>query len=258
MPQDTRAAALIYSPSFYKFSCLHRPEHHRPELLNSNVYLPSISNFAIMSSPNNACCRRPPVVSGPYTQLGSFTTLGGLKTYTTGISSATKGVIVIYDTFGYYPQTLQASDILSGSAPGSTSTSTSTEHYKIFMPDWFGDSPADLANYPPVTPEQHAYITAFMTGPAAPADTLSQIPAYFAAVRAANPQITSWGIVGYCWGAKIASLLANPESGFAAAAMLHPSLMDAADAKGVQVPLVLLPSMDEDPKVGSLRCLLVS
>jgi dienelactone hydrolase len=170
-----------------------------------------------------------------------------MKTYTTGIESATRGIIVIYDIFGFYPQTLQASDILSGSAPGSTSTST--EHYKIFMPDWFGDSPADLANYPPVTPEQHKYITAFMTGPAAPADTLPKIPAYFAAVREANPHITSWGIVGYCWGAKIASFLANPESGFFAAAMLHPSLMDAEDAKGVQVPLVLLPSMDEDVEV---------
>jgi len=197
-----------------------------------------------MSSPNNACCRRPPVVSGPYTQLGSYTTLGGMKTYTTGIESATRGIIVIYDIFGYYPQTLQASDILSGSAPGSTSTST--EHYKIFMPDWFGDNPADLANYPPVTPEQHKYITAFMTGPAAPALTLPKIPAYFDAVREANPQITSWGIIGYCWGAKIASLMANPAAGFSAAAMLHPSLMDAEDAAGVQVPLVLLPSMDED------------
>ncbi|KAF2816648.1 dienelactone hydrolase family protein [Mytilinidion resinicola] len=197
-----------------------------------------------MSSPNTACCRRPPVVSGPYTQLGAYTALGGLKTYTTGLSTATHGILVIYDIFGYYPQTLQAADILSGSAPGSTSTST--QHYKIFMPDWFDDAPADLAMYPPVTPEQHAYITAFMTGPAAPADTLPKIPAYFAAIKEANPQITSWGVVGYCWGAKIASLLANPAAGFKAAAMLHPSLMVVEDAGKVEVPLVVLPSGDEN------------
>jgi hypothetical protein len=54
----------------------------------------------------------------------------------TGPSDATRAIVVIYDIFGYFEQTLQGADILAHS---------DSEHkYKVFMPDWFKGSPAAI------------------------------------------------------------------------------------------------------------------
>lgn len=51
-----------------------------------------------------------------------------------------------------------------------------------------------------------------------------------------------------CWGGKVVALCVgaptttNP---FSAAAMVHPAMVDAADAAGIRVPLALLASMEE-------------
>jgi hypothetical protein len=54
----------------------------------------------------------------------------------TGPTGAEKGIIVIFDVFGYYPQTLQGSDILS--------TSNDHEQYTVLIPDWFDGNPMPL------------------------------------------------------------------------------------------------------------------
>lgn len=45
----------------------------------------------------------------------------------TGPDSAEKGILSIYDIFGYFDQTIQGADILATSG---------TQKYKVFMPDW--------------------------------------------------------------------------------------------------------------------------
>ena len=52
----------------------------------------------------------------------------------TGPTDASKGLVSIFDIFGYFDQTLQGADILA----------TSNEHqkHKIFVPDWFRGNPA--------------------------------------------------------------------------------------------------------------------
>ena len=54
----------------------------------------------------------------------------------TGPSDAQKGIIAIYDIFGYFDQTLQGADILA----------TSDDHtkYKVFIPDWFKGEPCPI------------------------------------------------------------------------------------------------------------------
>lgn len=54
----------------------------------------------------------------------------------TGPAEATKGIIVIYDIFGYFDQTVQGADILS----------TSDDHtkYKVFIPDFFQGEPCPI------------------------------------------------------------------------------------------------------------------
>lgn len=117
------------------------------------------------------------------------------------------------------------------------------------MPVFFGEHPADIANYPPKTPPQFKAIKDFMTGPADPTKTLPLIEPLLEAMKRANPQIESWAILGYCWGGKIAVLASGEGSAFLASGQCHPSLLETVDAEKVAIPHVVLPSMDEVPEV---------
>ena len=55
----------------------------------------------------------------------------------TGSESAKQAILVIYDIFGFFPQTIQGADILS--------TSDEAHQYQVFMPDFFQGEPADIA-----------------------------------------------------------------------------------------------------------------
>lgn len=66
-----------------------------------------------MSTQSHACCTVPPVVSDGYTEKGQFSTFDGMKTYVTGNESSKTGILVVYDIFGFFPQTLQGADILA-------------------------------------------------------------------------------------------------------------------------------------------------
>jgi dienelactone hydrolase len=117
------------------------------------------------------------------------------------------------------------------------------------MPDFWGEHPQDLANFPPKTSKQRQAIFDFMTGPADPEKTVPLIGPLVEAFQQGNPQITTWSILGFCWGVKIAALVAKEGSKFTAAAGCHPSMMNVEDAKHVTVPMCILPSQDEDPDV---------
>jgi len=51
----------------------------------------------------------------------------------TGSDDATKGIVVIYDIFGYFDQTIQGADILA--------TSDDYHKYKVVIPDWYSCIP---------------------------------------------------------------------------------------------------------------------
>lgn len=53
---------------------------------------------------------------------------------------------VIYDIFGFFPQTLQGADILAHG--------DKEHHYQVFIPDFFDGKPADISWYPPDTKEK--------------------------------------------------------------------------------------------------------
>jgi len=161
-----------------------------------------------------------------------------LKTYVTGSSSAKHGIFVIYDIFGFYPQTLQGADILANG--------TKDKPYQVFIPDFFEGNPADISWYPPDNEEKGKKLGAFFGGPAAPPKTLSKIPKVLEVLKKENPYISSWAIIGYCWGGKIAALASQEGTPFSATAMLHPAMVDPADAPKVVTPIAVLPSGDED------------
>lgn len=55
--------------------------------------------------------------------------------------------------------------------------------------------------------------------------------------------------MGHCWGGKIAALVCAKGTNFKVAGQCHPSLFDPADADVVTVPMIVLPSGDEDVEV---------
>jgi hypothetical protein len=148
-------------------------------------------------TPSPACCRSAPPIAPKYPQQGTFASFNGMDTYTTGPSNPTQAILLIYDIFGNYPQTIRGADILASSVTEKTGHPT-----KVFMPDWF-DEPADINMYPPDTDEKMKYIIGFFEGPASPAVVVPKIPGLLDAMEKENSGIASWGIMGHCWGGKV-------------------------------------------------------
>ncbi|KAI1185246.1 alpha/beta-hydrolase [Nemania serpens] len=184
-----------------------------------------------------ACCNIPPIVSGAYDAKGGYEELGGYKTYVTGPSDTTKGLVTVYDIFGYYPQTLQGADILASS--GETK-------YKVFIPDWFMGEPAQLSWLPPDTEEKQKNLGDFFQRFPPPV-IASLLPGYVKSLSEKYPEIKEWAVIGFCWGGKVVSLVAaSPENPFKAGLSIHPAMVDPNDAPAIKIPLALLASKDED------------
>ena len=114
---------------------------------------------------------------------------------TTGPSSAKQAILVIYDIFGFFPQTLQGADILAHS---------DKEHqYQVFIPDFFEGKPADISWYPPDTKEKGEKLGQFFQTTAAPPKTVERVPKIVKEIQSQHSNISSWGILGYCWGGKV-------------------------------------------------------
>ncbi|KAI8966502.1 Alpha/Beta hydrolase protein [Daldinia sp. FL1419] len=211
----------------------------RKQLTNKH-HACKMSTMPAQHGHSEACCNIPPVVSKGYTEKGTYEDLGGFKTYVTGPEEATKGIITIYDIFGFYPQTLQGADILS--------TSDHSQKYRVFIPDWFKGAPAPLSWFPPDTEEKQKNLGAFFQNNSPPS-VAAKVPDYVNAVAAKYPQIKSWAILGFCWGGKVVSLVTSkPDTIFKAGVEAHPAMVDPADASNIKIPLALLASKDENPE----------
>ncbi|RDL41007.1 putative hydrolase related to dienelactone hydrolase [Venustampulla echinocandica] len=185
-----------------------------------------------------ACCSIPPVVSKGYKEKGKYETVGGLKTYVTGPSDASVALLFIYDIFGYFPQALQGADILA--TPGKD------HQYQVFIPDWFEGNAADISWYPPDNEEKGKKLGNFFKTTGAPPKTAGRISGYLKEAEKFNPNIKTWGIVGFCWGGKVVSLVTSTDSTpFKAAAECHPAMVDPSDAININIPLCFLASRDE-------------
>ncbi|KAI0850873.1 Alpha/Beta hydrolase protein [Daldinia vernicosa] len=206
------------------------PKHHTCKM----------STMPAQHGHSEACCNIPPVVAKDYAAKGTYEELGGYKSYVTGPKQATKGIITIFDIFGFYPQTLQGADILA--------TSDRSQQYRVFIPDWFHGEPAPLEWFPPDTEDKQKNLAAFFQKNSPPS-VAAKVPDYVAVVKAKYPEIKSWAILGFCWGGKVVSLvLSQPDTVFRAGVEAHPAMVDPADAEKIKVPLALLASKDEPPE----------
>jgi dienelactone hydrolase len=114
-------------------------------------------------------------------------------------------------------------------------------NFAVYMPDWFEGKPADISWYPPDTEEKGAQLKAFFNG-------IGAIGPVVARAEKVVEELGSgkWGVVGLCWGGKVATQLSASPSRFSFAASAHPAMVDAADALKITIPTALLASKDED------------
>ncbi|KAL9536340.1 hypothetical protein SMMN14_00361 [Sphaerulina musiva] len=188
-------------------------------------------------SQSRACCTVPPIVAEGYKEKGEWITVNGMKTYATGPSDAKKAILVVYDIFGFFPQTLQGADILA--------YSDKERPYQVFMPDFFEGQPADISWLPADTKDKETKLGEFFSTKAAPPKTLEKIPKVLAEIKGQRSSISEWGVLGYCWGGKIVNLSSQAGTPFKAAASCHPAMVDEKDAPGITIPFAMLPSKDE-------------
>ncbi|KAL9581193.1 MAG: hypothetical protein Q9212_004039 [Teloschistes hypoglaucus] len=185
-----------------------------------------------------ACCTVPPAVVGEYKPKGDYIDLDGMKVYVTGPSAAISAIFIIYDIFGYSPQALQGADILA--------YANESKQYRVFMPDFFYGKPLPQSVFPPDTDEKKKRMGDFFGGPAAPPANAAKVPELVKKLGEKYSEVKKWGSVGMCWGGKIVSLTSQSGTPWTAAAEVHPAMVDPNDAKGIKVPIVLLPSKDEN------------
>ncbi|CAL8574818.1 hypothetical protein XPA_000769 [Xanthoria parietina] len=189
---------------------------------------------------SQACCTVPPAVVGDYTAKGTYIDLDGMRVYTTGPSTATSAIFIIYDIFGFSPQALQGADILAHA--------DQNHQYQVFMPDFFKGKPLPLSVFPPDTEEKKKRMGDFFAGPASPPDTAKKVPDMVKQLGQKYTGVQKWGSLGMCWGGKIVSLTSQSGTPFSASAEVHPAMVDPNDAKGFKVPVCILASGDENPE----------
>lgn len=233
-----KSGLLIYQSSQLKSHFPRSPVTTSP-IVKRSIHCSSVT----MSGVSKACCSIPPVISKGYEAKGEYKTVGGLKTYVTGPADATRAILIVYDIFGFFPQTLQGADILA--------TADKEKKYRVYMPDFFEGKPADISWYPPTTDEHKQKLGKFFETQAGPPTHLAKIPGILSDANkdaSSGSGFSSWGILGFCWGGKVANLTLGKDSAFKAGAQAHPAMLDPEDAKNVTVPIALLASKDEDPE----------
>ncbi|KAI1168062.1 dienelactone hydrolase [Nemania serpens] len=179
----------------------------------------------------------PPVIGEGYEPKGRYIDLDGVKPYVTGPPDADRAIFAVYDIFGFFPQTLQGADILATSDVG--------QPYQVFMPDFFNGNPAKIDWYPPVNDEQMSALGEWFKDALWPIHR-PKLPGIVQAAEKVNPNIKAWGIIGYCWGGKMASIVASDEPGlFKVAVQTSPAQIDAGDAARVRIPTMIIASEEE-------------
>lgn len=109
-----------------------------------------------------------------------------------GSTSSKSGIVVVYDIFGFYPQTLQGADKLAEQTGAVT-----------FVPDFLENEYADHAWFPMDTDEKKNALQGFFAKSAGPPLILPKAKAWLAEAKAKYPSVEKWGIFGLCWGGKV-------------------------------------------------------
>ncbi|KAG9024717.1 hypothetical protein FRB95_011156 [Tulasnella sp. JGI-2019a] len=179
-----------------------------------------------------ACCTIPPVISEGYKEKGEYKEFAGFKTYFTGPTDTGKTILVFYDIFAFFPQTVQGADILAASTQS-----------LVLMPDFFRGASIDPSVYPPKNEEDRQVIMNFVKTTANPQEKLGETTVIVKALHKEGRK--KLGVLGYCWGGKMATL-SGATGAFEAIGSVHPALVSAADATELKAPIAMFISQNEN------------
>ncbi|KAF9311087.1 hypothetical protein BG003_007809 [Podila horticola] len=181
-----------------------------------------------------ACCNTPSTEAqwnnkGEYQILSTKIAGDDRKTYRTGPKDAKRGLIAIYDIFGYHPSGLQFFDRIASSHGG----------FQLSAPDVFKNGGITEENMGAgVMPWIHE-------NGDFKKNHINEI--ILAAVEDLRKDgCTSFSIFGQCWGALMGVLAASQEGQpFLTAGGPHPSFFSVETLKDIKVPVIILASKDE-------------
>jgi len=193
---------------------------------------PLARTMSTVHNPNEACCSIPPVLVD-YTVKGTYKPYGAFdRVYVTGDKSET-ALIITYDIFGFFSQTLQGADILA-----------KTLGAQVFVPDFLGENVYKLENFPPKSEQEKKDLQNFFRTTANPSVTAVSLVEFANILKGEG--FKKIGALGYCWGGKVVILGALKEgSPLDAISSVHPSTLSSQDAEGLSVPVGLFASQDE-------------
>ncbi|KAI8063199.1 Alpha/Beta hydrolase protein [Gongronella butleri] len=189
-----------------------------------------------MSVPTKACCTLKPVESD-YEPVGEIIHLGDLPAYVVGPKDSKKSVIVLYDIFGFHVNTKQFCDVLA-----------KERDYRVIMPDFFRGDYFPEENIPD---KDSIFTNAINFGKLIyyflkHATYGKTRPGLVRAQKWLQEQgVESAGIVGFCWGAKMAIQYSGEEDFIVGSSLIHPSMLNQSDFAKAKAPILLIPTKDE-------------
>jgi len=217
------------------FSRLRTVLHHlnHSKALTASTPLRSASSMSGQQQQHSAaCCSVPPVIAEDYKEKGQYKNYAGLKTYFTGPTDTGRAIVIIFDIFGFFPQTMQGADMMASST-----------NSLVIMPDFFKGKPMDLSVYPPKSDDDRKAIQNFTKTTGNSEERLKELNIILEALKKDGAKKV--GVMGFCWGGKIATL-AGASGHVDAVGSIHPGMITADDAKELKVPIAMFISPDEN------------
>lgn len=143
-------------------------------------------------------------------------------------------VFLGYDVFGLHPNKLQLADKFVSDLGKLT----------FIIPDFFKDKAWPAEKYPPKSPEFKEEFAEFL-GKVANwtllAPKVEQVFRHYQKTKGCS----AFSVIGLCWGAKLA-VASYPFANLKSIVGVHPSFLNADDAKDPKVPTLLLPTGDDN------------
>ncbi|CAL8101426.1 unnamed protein product [Orchesella dallaii] len=225
----------------------------RAETTSTTAETPSSSTTTEISSTTSSAPFLPPHQRPARSDLASMPpptgqeiVVGNVTIYESAVTNDTFEdvmLISVHDIFGFHPHVKYISDRLSGFG------------FRAVVPDFFHGNPIAIENFPPPNFTETAKYLFNKDG-----FWLQRVKADLQTVMNYYRQtenITSFGLYGFCWGAKMI-VYASEDKDFQdinAIGFVHPSRLVTSDANKINAPALLLPSNAEPDMVPFLQIL---
>ncbi|KAG9457429.1 hypothetical protein H6P81_001937 [Aristolochia fimbriata] len=162
------------------------------------------------------CCENPPALSSACGS-GTVEVIGGLSSYVAGSTDSKAAVMFVTDVYGYEaPNLRKLVDRVAAAG------------FYTVAPDFLHEDTFDAEKHPSIQDWLNLHT---------PAKASEEAKTVVGAIKSKG--ISSIGVVGICWGAKVIVELAKTNE-IQAAVMFHPSFVSLDDIKEVKCPISIL------------------